>query len=227
MNNLSLKSVFDLYAVIPIFLLALSATFKFGYFSTLDALWVLPLLNVQGFIYSILTTTMIFLLGTAVASMYGSLLIVFGHIGLIFTFFVLPAICVFLAVDFAYLVTMLGKSVPYVLGFIYFLNFQDIFKEDEASKHFRLPTVLLFSFLGLFIMFSSGASKAYKDIGEKLLPVVSLNEKNSISDRVNSDDWRLLESSGNNLILINLNNRNSIGRYELKVIEANKVNSIY
>lgn len=227
MNNLSLKSFFDLYAVIPLFLLALSATFKFGYFNALDALWILPLLNVQGFIYSILITTMIFLLGTAVASMYGSLLILFGHIGLLFTFFVFPAICVFLAFDLDYLVTIVGKSVPYVLGFIYFFNFQNIFKEDEASKNFRLPTVLLFSFLGLFIMFNLGASKAYKDIGEKILPAVSFNEKNSASNQVKHDDWRLLESSGNNLILINLNNRNTIGRYELKVIEANKVDSIY
>ena len=44
-NSFSLKKVLELYAAIPLVLIALAGTYKFGYFSTFDALWVLPSIN--------------------------------------------------------------------------------------------------------------------------------------------------------------------------------------
>lgn len=213
--------------MVPLLLLGLAATYKFGYFNALDALWILPLLNVQGFVYSILITTMVFLLGTAIASVYCSLLPFFSHSGLIFTFFIVPAVSSMVGGGVDTLLTILANGIPFFFGFTYFLNLKDIFNGDEVSRSFKLPSLLIFSFLGLFMMSSLGSSKAYKDSSEKLFPVVKFNNRGSVSTLQNSDDWRLLESSGNNLILINLNSKNGTGRNEFKVIEANKVDSIY
>ena len=44
-NSFSLKKVLELYAAMPLILIALAGTYKFGYFSTFDALWVLPSIN--------------------------------------------------------------------------------------------------------------------------------------------------------------------------------------
>lgn len=222
-----MKALIEFYALVPLLLLGLAATYKFGYFNALDALWILPLLNIQGFVYSILVTTLVFLLGIGIASLYCALLPFFSHSGLIFTIFIVPAVSSAIGGGLDHLLIILGNGIPFFFGFVYFLNLKEVFDGGEITRSFKLPSFLIFTFCGLVLMSTLGSTKAYKDRVDETFPVVKFNDKNSILNIEDTDDWRLLESSGNNLILINLNSRNGTGRYEFKVIEANKVASIY
>ena len=69
-NSFSLKKVLELYAAIPLVLIALAGTYKFGYFSTFDALWVLPSISAYSLFYSILTTTLLFAFGSILSLIY-------------------------------------------------------------------------------------------------------------------------------------------------------------
>lgn len=80
--------------------------------------------------------------------------------------------------------------------------------------------------MALMMMAFQGSSDANDRVRNKDFPVVEL----STSTEDSSKDWRLLEASGSNLILINLNsslNKSGYVHYEIKIVEANKVELIY
>ena len=223
MNNVSLKSFIEFYAFVPLVLLALSATYKFGYFNALNAIWVLPSLNVQGFVYSILIIALLFLAGSALASFYSAIVPFFSHVALISVIFVITAVSCLIFGNIDFIWKVLSSSIPFFFGLFYFFYFKDVLDGDAISRSFSVFTFLIFSFMALFLMFTLGGADARRDIGEKLLPKVDFKD----STLNGLPDWRLLEASGASLILINLNTRNSDARFEFKVIEANKVDLIH
>ena len=79
-NSFSLKKVLELYVAMPLILIALAGTYKFGYFPTFDALWILPSISAYSLFYSILTTTLLFAFGSILSLMYWSFSVWVGHL---------------------------------------------------------------------------------------------------------------------------------------------------
>lgn len=226
LNNVSTKSLFEVCAFLPIVLLALAGCYKFGYLQFFDASWLLPSLNVQGFVYSILGISLVFLAGVALSSTYSITAIFLGYWWTSLIFIVTPIMSIGFFVDSETIYFLMSKGVPFALGVVYFVSLKDVFSGDEVSSMFRAPAILLFTFIALLMMALQGSSDANERVRNKNFPVVELNS--AIAD--SSKDWRLLEASGSNLILINLKSpltKSGYVRYEIKIVEANKVDLIY
>lgn len=226
LNNFSAKSLFELCAFLPLVLLALAGCYKFGYLRFFDASWLLPSLNVQGFIYSILGISLIVLAGVAAASVYSISAFFFGHLWTSLALILVPVFSIWLGTDNQTLFFLLSKVSPFVLGVIYFIFLRDVFSQNEISSMFRVPAILFSTFVALMMMAFQGSSDAEDRIRIKDFPVVELGTLTEDS----SKDWRLLEASGSNLILINLNSpltKSGYVRYEIKIVEANKVDLVY
>lgn len=226
LNNVSTKSLFEVCAFLPIVLLALAGCYKFGYLRFFDASWLLPSLNVQGFVYSILGISLIVLAGVAASSIYSITSVFFGYWWTNLVFIIVPVLSILIFSDSQTLYFLISKSAPFVLGVVYFICLRDVFSGNEISSMFRVPAILFFTFMALMMMAFQGSSDANDRVRNKDFPVVEL----STSTEDSSKDWRLLEASGSNLILINLNsslNKSGYVHYEIKIVEANKVELIY
>lgn len=226
MNNVSTKSLFEVCAFLPIVLLALAGCYKFGYLRFFDASWLLPSLNVQGFVYSILGISLIVLAGVAASSIYSITSVFFGYWWTSLVFIVVPVLSIWIFLDSQTIYFLMSKSAPFVLGVVYFICLRDVFSGNEISSMFRVPVILFCTFIALMMMSFQGSSDANDRFRNKDFPVVEL----STSTEDSSKDWRLLEASGSNLILINLNSpstQSGYVHYEIKIIEANKVNLVY
>lgn len=223
MNNFSLKVFVEFYAGLPLLLIALAGTYKFGYFDTLNASWVLSSLSAQGLVYSILGTALIFFSGVALASFYHTLALFLSHLTLIISISVfITLLGVF--TNFNIFLKIISYGGPSILGFLYYTYLKDIFNGGEIAGILAPPGILIFTIMGFGLMYSSGVYDANKDIENRNFPIVLFDEQPAYPN--NQTDWRLLEVSGNNSILINLNSSNST-RFPIKVIESNKVDLIY
>lgn len=225
MNNVSTKSLFEVCAFLPLVLLALAGCYKFGYLHFFDASWLLPSLNVQGFIYSILGISLIFLAGVALSSIYFIASAFCGYWGPSLVLIATPVVSILVFVDSEIIDFLMSKCVPFILGFFYYMSLKDVFSGDEFSSMLRIPAILALTFFALFMMALQGNSDAYDRVTNKNFPVVELG-----SAEDSSKDWRLLETSGSNLILINLNSlstKSGYVHYEIKFVEANKVDLVY
>lgn len=226
MNNVSTKSLFEVCAFLPLVLLALAGCYKFGYLRFFDASWLLPSLNVQGFVYSILGISLVFLAGVALSSIYFITAAFFGYWWSSLVFIATPIISILVFVDSETIDFLLSRCVPFILGFSYFMSLKDVFSGDEFSEMLRIPAILVLTFFALFMMALQGSADANDRVRSKNFPIVELG--NATED--SSKDWRLLEASGSNLILINLNspeNKRGYVHYQIKIVEANKVDLVY
>lgn len=227
MNNVSTKSLFEICAFLPIVLLALAGCYKFGYLNFFDATWLLPSLNVQGFVYSILGISLIFLAGVALSSTYSIVSTFLGYWFASSVFIGFPIVAILVFLDSQTIFFIFRKSTPFVLGVIYFICLKDVFSGDEISKMLRVPVILFFTFVALVMIAFQGSSDAEERVRNKRFPVVELN---TATEDSSNKDWRILEASGSNLILINLKspaNQRGYVHYQIKIVEANKVDLVY
>lgn len=211
-----------MYAGLPLLLIALAGTYKFGYFDTLNVAWVLSSLSVQGLIYSILGTALIFFFGVALASFYHTLALFVGHVKLILSVLLITILSWFTTFDI--FLNVLSYGGPSLLGFLYYTYLKDFLNGSELAGIFAPSVILIFTIMGFCLMYSSGVHDAYKDIENGNFPIVLFEEQRTYpSDQT---DWRLLEVSGNNSVLINLKSSSST-RFPIRIIESNKVDLIY
>lgn len=226
LNNVSTKSLFEVCTFIPLVLLALAGCYKFGYLQFFNASWLLPSLNVQGFVYSILGISLVVLAGVTVSSIYSITSLFFGYWWSSLVLIAFPFVSMVVFLDSQIINVILSKCIPFVLGILYFFSLKDVFSGDAVSSMFRVPVILFFTFIALITIAFQGSADANDRFRNKDFPVVELSK--TLED--SSKDWRLLEASGSNLILINLNSpltESGYIRYEIKIVEANKVDLIY
>jgi len=222
-NSLLLKKIIELYAVIPLILIALAGTYKFGYFSAFDALWVLPSISVYSLFYSILTTTLLFALGSVISLTYKTLSDWFGGLyPSIFAAALIIVIVFSMGIDRAIILSI--KLIPLYFGFFYYFYIHASLFGGEAERELIAPLTLILSITTFGCMFWSGLHDAGKAIENRTLPIVLFEQQTSYPN--DQTDWRLLESIDTRFVLINLKSKWS-GRYEIKVVENTKVDSIY
>jgi len=222
-NSFSLKKVFELYAAMPLILIALAGTYKFGYFSTFDALWILPSISAYSLFYSILTTTLLFAFGSVLSLIYLSFCVWLGHIySLIFSILFVIISIFLIGIDTS--ITLATKLIPLYFGVFYYAYVHNSIFGGQIEQHFSSPLVLFLTIIAFGCMFGSGVNDANNAINNKTLPVVLFDLQTSYPN--NQSDWRLLEAIDTRFVLINLKNRTDYG-YEMKVVEYSKVDSIY
>ncbi len=222
-NSFSLKKVLELYAVMPVILIALAGTYKFGYFSTFDALWVLPSVSAYSLFYSILTTTLLFALGSILSLIYLSASEWIGHLYCLIFSALLLGVCVsFIGIETS--ITLSTKLIPLYFGVFYYFYVHSYIFGGQIEQYFSSPLVLLLTIFAFGCMFGSGVNDANKSIDNKTLPIVLFDQQTSYPN--NQSDWRLLETIDTRFVLINLKNKTDYG-YEMKVVEYSKVDSIY
>ena len=222
-DRFSLRSFLEFYAVIPLVLIALAGTYKFGYFLAFDALWILPSISSHSLFYSILVTALQFTFGSTLSLLYLRASDWFGHLysGL---FFIVLLILFVSALGIDQSLTLAVRLVPLYFGFIYYFYADASMFGGEIERHLLSPITLLLSVLAFVFMFASGWGDASKVIANKTLPVVIFDKQTSYPN--GETDWRLLETIDTRFVLINLQNKTDYG-YEMKVVEYSKVDSIY
>lgn len=222
-NSFSLKKVLELYAAMPLILIALAGTYKFGYFSKFDALWVLPSISAYSLFYSILTTTLLFAFGSILSLIYLSVSAWVGHLySLIFSMLFVALSIFFIGIDLS--ITLSTKLIPLYFGVFYYSYVHSSIFGGQIEQYFSSPLVLFLTIIAFGGMFGSGMNDANKAINNKTLPIVLFDQQTSYPS--DQSDWRLLEAIDTRFVLINLKNRTDYG-YEIKVVEYSKVDSIY
>ena len=222
-NSFSLKKVLELYAVIPLILIALAGTYKFGYFSTFDALWVLPSISAYSLFYSILTTSLLFAFGSILSLIYLSVAAWVGHLySLIFSILFVILSIFFIGIDVS--ITLSTKLIPLYFGVFYYSYVHSSIFGGQIDQYFASPLVLFLSMVAFGCMFGSGVNDANSAINNKTLPIVLFEQQTAYPN--DQSDWRLLEVIDTRFVLINLKNKTDYG-YEMKVVEYSKVDSIY
>lgn len=222
-NSFSLKKVLELYAAIPLILIALAGTYKFGYFSTFDALWVLPSISAYSLFYSILTTSLLFAFGSILSLIYLSVAAWVGHLySLIFSILFVILSIFFIGIDVS--ITLSTKLIPLYFGVFYYSYVHSSIFGGQIDQYFASPLVLFLSMVAFGCMFGSGVNDANSAINNKTLPIVLFEQQTSYPN--DQSDWRLLEVIDTRFVLINLKNKTDYG-YEMKVVEYSKVDSIY
>ena len=222
-NSFSLKKVLELYAAIPLILIALAGTYKFGYFSTFDALWVLPSISAYSLFYSILTTSLLFAFGSILSLIYLSVAAWVGHLySLIFSILFVILSISFIGIDVS--ITLSTKLIPLYFGVFYYSYVHSSIFGGQIDQYFASPLVLFLSMVAFGCMFGSGVNDANSAINNKTLPIVLFEQQTAYPN--DQSDWRLLEVIDTRFVLINLKNKTDYG-YEMKVVEYSKVDSIY
>ena len=222
-NSFSLKKILELYAAMPLILIALAGTYKFGYFSTFDALWILPSISAYSLFYSILTTTLLFAFGSILSLIYLSVSAWVGHLySLIFSVLFLALFIFFIGLEVS--ITLSAKLIPLYFGVFYYSYVHSSIFGGQIDQYFSSPLVLFLTIFAFGCMFGSGMNDANKAINNKTLPIVSFDLQTTYPD--DQSDWRLLEVIDTRFVLINLKNKTDYG-YEMKVVEYSKVDSIY
>ena len=222
-NSFSLKKVLELYAAIPLVLIALAGTYKFGYFSTFDALWVLPSISAYSLFYSILTTSLLFAFGSILSLIYLSVAAWVGHLySLIFSILFVILSIFFIGIDVS--ITLSTKLIPLYFGVFYYSYVHSSIFGGQIDQYFASPLVLFLSMVAFGCMFGSGVNDANSAINNKTLPIVLFEQQTAYPN--DQSDWRLLEVIDTRFVLINLKNKTDYG-YEMKVVEYSKVDSIY
>ena len=222
-NSFSLKKVLELYAAIPLILIALAGTYKFGYFSTFDALWILPLISAYSLFYSILITTLLFAFGSIISLIYLSISAWVGHSYLLIFSVLFITISIFL-IGRETSIALSTKLIPLYFGVFYYSYVHSSIFGGQIEQYFSSPLVLFLTIIAFGGMFGSGMNDANKAINNKTLPIVLFDQQTSYPS--DQSDWRLLEAIDTRFVLINLKNRTDYG-YEIKVVEYSKVDSIY
>lgn len=222
-NSFSLKKVLELYAVMPLILIALAGTYKFGYFSTFDALWILPSISAYSLFYSILITTLLFAFGSILSLIYLSISAWVGHSYLLIFSVIFVALSIFL-IGIETSITLSTKLIPLYFGVFYYSYVHSSLFGGQIDQYFSSPVVLFLTIIAFGCMFGSGVNDANKAINNKTLPVVLFDQQTSYPN--DQSDWRLLEAIDTRFVLINLKNKTDYG-YEMKVVEYSKVDSIY
>ena len=222
-NSFSLKKVLELYAAIPLILIALAGTYKFGYFSTFDALWVLPSISAYSLFYSILTTSLLFAFGSILSLIYLSVAAWVGHLySLIFSILFVILSIFFIGIDVS--ITLSTKLIPLYFGVFYYSYVHSSIFGGQIDQYFASPLVLFLSMVAFGCMFGSGVNDANSAINNKTLPIVLFEQQTAYPN--DQSDWRLLAVIDTRFVLINLKNKTDYG-YEMKVVEYSKVDSIY
>mgnify|MGYP003535479690 FL=1 len=222
-NSFSLKKVLELYAAIPLILIALAGTYKFGYFSTFDALWVLPSISAYSLFYSILTTSLLFAFGSILSLIYLSVAAWVGHLySLIFSILFVILSIFFIGIDVS--ITLSTKLIPLYFGVFYYSYVHSSIFGGQIDQYFASPLVLFLSMVAFGCMFGSGVNDANSAINNNTLPIVLFEQQTAYPN--DQSDWRLLEVIDTRFVLINLKNKTDYG-YEMKVVEYSKVDSIY
>ncbi len=222
-NSFSLKKVLELYAAIPLILIALAGTYKFGYFSTFDALWVLPSISAYSLFYSILTTSLLFAFGSILSLIYLSVAAWVGHLySLIFSILFVILSIFFIGIDVS--ITLSTQLIPLYFGVFYYSYVHSSIFGGQIDQYFASPLVLFLSMVAFGCMFGSGVNDANSAINNKTLPIVLFEQQTAYPN--DQSDWRLLEVIDTRFVLINLKNKTDYG-YEMKVVEYSKVDSIY
>ena len=222
-NSFSLKKVLELYAAMPLILIALAGTYKFGYFSTFDALWILPSISAYSLFYSILITTLLFAFGSIISLIYLSISAWIGHSYLLIFSTLFIALSIFL-IGIETSIALSTKLIPLYFGVFYYSYVHSSIFGGQIEQYFSSPLVLFLTIIAFGGMFGSGVNDANKAINNKTLPVVLFDQQTSYPH--DQSDWRLLEAIDTRFVLINLKNRTDYG-YEMKVVEYSKVDSIY
>ena len=222
-NSFSLKTFIEFYAVIPLALIALAGTYKFGYFLALDALWILPSISAYSLFYSILITALLFTLGSIISLVYQS---ISYWLGSLYTFITLTILIILFVISYGLgeSITLLAKLTPIYAGFFYYFYVHASIFGGEIERSVTAPLTLFLSILAFGGIFASGLNDAEKVLEKRTLPIVIFAEQPSYPN--DQTDWRLLEAIDNRYVLINLNNKTDYG-YEKKVVEYSKVESIY
>ena len=222
-NSFSLKKVLELYAAIPLILIALAGTYKFGYFSTFDALWVLPSISAYSLFYSILTTSLLFAFGSILSLIYLSVAAWVGHLySLIFSILFVILSIFFIGIDVS--ITLSTRLIPLYFGVFYYSYVHSSIFGGQIDQYFASPLVLFLSMVAFGCMFGSGVNDANSAINNKTLPIVLFEQQTAYPN--DQSDWRLLAVIDTRFVLINLKNKTDYG-YEMKVVEYSKVDSIY
>lgn len=207
----------------PLILIALAGTYKFGYFYTFDALWILPSISAYSLFYSILTTTLLFAFGSIISLIYLSFSAWVGYLySLIFSvlFLALVIFCIGLEVS----INLSSKLIPLYFGLFYYFYVHSSIFGGQIDQYFSSPLVLFLTIFAFGCMLGSGMNDANKAINNKTLPVVLFAQQTTYPNA--QFDWRLLEVIDTRFVLINLKNKTDYG-YEMKVVKYNKVDSIY
>lgn len=222
-NSFSLKKVLELYAAMPLILIALAGTYKFGYFSKFDALWVLPSISAYSLFYSILTTTLLFAFGSILSLIYLSVSAWVGHLySLIFSMLFVALSIFFIGIDLS--ITLSTKLIPLYFGLFYYSYVHSSIFGGQMEQYFSSPLVLFLSIFAFGCMFGSGVNDANRAINNKSLPIVLFEQQTAYPN--DQSDWRVLEVIDTRFVLINLKNKTDYG-YEMKVVEYSKIDSIY
>ncbi len=165
-NSFSLKKVLELYAAIPLILIALAGTYKFGYFSTFDALWVLPSISAYSLFYSILTTSLLFAFGSILSLIYLSVAAWVGHLySLIFSILFVILSIFFIGIDVS--ITLSTKLIPLYFGVFYYSYVHSSIFGGQIDQYFASPLVLFLSMVAFGCMFGSGVNDANSAINNK------------------------------------------------------------
>lgn len=222
-NSFSLKNFLELYAAIPLILIALAGTYKFGYFLAFDALWVLPDISVHSLFYSILVTALLFTFGNVLSLIYLSCSAWFGHIySSIFSIIFIILCIFFIGLDDS--IALSSKLVPLYFGLFYYFYVHSSIFGNEMERSLISPFALFLSVVAFGSILGSGVNDAKAALKNNSLPIVIFDQQTSYPN--DETDWRLLESIDTRFILINLKNKTDFG-YEMKVVEYNKIDSIY
>ena len=222
-NSLLLKKFIELYAAIPLILVALAGTYKFGYFSAFDALWVLPSISAYSLFYSILTTTLLFAFGSVLSLIYLTISNWFGHVSSSIFSVLFIIICIFI-IGLDKSIALSTSLVPLYFGFFYYFYIHTSLFGNETEREFTSPLTLFLSITAFGFMLGSGLHDAEKAIKSGTLPIVLFEQQPSYPN--DQTDWRLLESIDTRFVLVNLKSEWN-GRYEIKIVENTKVDSIY
>lgn len=95
---------------------------------------------------------------------------------------------------------------------------------NEIERNLNPPLILFLSVTAFIGIFGSGVNDAEKAIKNGALPIVLFEQQTTYPN--DQTDWRLLESIDTRFVLVNLKNKWN-GRYEIKIVENTKVDSIY
>jgi len=224
-NSFSLRTFLEFYTVVPLILIALAGTYKFGYFQALDALWILPSISAYSLFYSILVTTLLFILGNVLSLFFQTISYLFGYL---YTslLFIIPIAIIFILMPngLSQLIVLLAKLTPIFFGFFYYFYVHSSMFGGELERNLSAPLTLLLTIAAFGGMYQSGSNNAGDAIEKRTLPIVIFDKQTTYPN--DQTDWRLLEAIDNRYVLINLNHKTDYG-YEKKIVEYSKVDSIY
>lgn len=220
----SLKVFIEFYAVVPLLLVALAGTYHFGYFDCFNALWILPSLPVQTLLYSILINTLLFSAGNVLSLLYLNSASVLGHT-FVLVFLGIITGCFIIFMGFQNFIDFLLKLIPLYLGVFYYFYVHHAIFGNELERYLFSPVALFLSLMLFLLMYGRGVADAHTDMNDNKLPVVIFDQQKLYPNE--TTDWRLLKAIDNRFVLINLKNHLKDHGFEIKVVEYNKVDSIY